>query len=401
MQAPVASPEVEELCTGVPCPDCGQYFLNARIMRSHRARSHHVKQPRHQPGVLAADQYVAGGVDGMPTCKTCLQRFTRVEGLKKHLKRGCIAVGRSSACLSGGAVAVPSDQVPEAREELLGHSCRTPQTVLPCNDEPSMPSSTATADIALVHQPLFRDQSAQNWKLPLQDKAFRAKLSAYCVLCGQWSARVKQHQHLMHPREWALHDAAISQCCSAGLRSVHTCSYCGAAVKQTGRNLKHCTVLYQASLAALVIAQAHDDDGCRRGGSSPGEDRERGDAPGDGGTGLNGDTRPECLGRAGEGDRGGRRKSSQMAETFNKGREGSSARRVARKLGEPEAPVGGSQGQLLLGATPPAGPSYAGLDAGNGSSSSCLEARSRDPAVKTDVGYMAFIDTSGLGAYRL
>ena len=211
LQAPVTSPELEDICTGVPCPDCGQYFLNVRIMRSHRARSHHVKQPRHQSGVLAADKYVAGGVDGMPTCKTCLRRFTRVEGLKKHLKKCCIAVtGSSACCLSGGAVAVLSDQVPEAREELLGHSCRIPQTVPPCT-EPSTSGTAGTAAVALVHQPLFRDQSAQNWRLPLQDKAFCAKLSEYCVLCGQWSARVKQHQRLMHPREWTLHDAAISQ----------------------------------------------------------------------------------------------------------------------------------------------------------------------------------------------
>ena len=394
LQAPATSPEVEDICTGVPCPDCGQYFLNVRIMRSHRARSHNVKQPRHQSGVLAADQYVAGGVDGMPTCKTCFKRFTRVEGLKKHLKKGCIANKGSSTCFPGGTVTVPSDQVPEAREELLGHSCRTPLTAPPCL-APSMPCAVDATAVALVHQPLFREQSAQNWRLPLQDTAFCAKLSAYCVLCGQWSARVKQHQRLMHPREWALHDAAISQCCSAGLRSVHTCSYCGAAVKQPGRHLKHCTVLYQASLAALVIAQDHADDGSRCGGSSPGAGRSGGDAHGAGRPGPSGDAQPDRLGRAGEGGGRGRADPPQVAETGSQGRKGSSVRRVARRLGESEAPMGVSPRQLLFGATSPAGQGHAGLNAGNGSS--CIEARSRDPEAQDGHRLYGLYRYSGLG----
>ena len=80
------SADVQE---GVACPDCGIYFPSFRIMRSHRARSHKQHALKVQVGVLAAQDYVAGGVDGMPTCRWCRRIFTRVEDLKKHLRKGC------------------------------------------------------------------------------------------------------------------------------------------------------------------------------------------------------------------------------------------------------------------------------------------------------------------------
>ena len=83
---------------GVPCPECGQYFLNHRHMRSHKARKHaqtkhkHAKAPQARSqgtGAISAEVYSSYALDGMPTCRFCKQSFTRVEGLKKHMLQGC------------------------------------------------------------------------------------------------------------------------------------------------------------------------------------------------------------------------------------------------------------------------------------------------------------------------
>ena len=90
---------------GVPCDICGQYFTTHRHMRSHRARVH-LKSSNPSPvlvgsdgavskpqlsGVLPTSAYRECAVDGMPACRFCKVRFTkftRVEGLKKHIRRG-------------------------------------------------------------------------------------------------------------------------------------------------------------------------------------------------------------------------------------------------------------------------------------------------------------------------
>ena len=56
-------------------------------MLSHQARKHPETRPT--PTVLTAEQYASQTVDGMRCCVHCGRTFTRVEGLKKHLKRQC------------------------------------------------------------------------------------------------------------------------------------------------------------------------------------------------------------------------------------------------------------------------------------------------------------------------
>ena len=76
-----------DACNPVACNICGQYFSSMRHMKSHRTRQHG-KTPK--PPMPASLQYVSHTVDGMPQCLHCLRLFTRVEGLKKHLRAFCI-----------------------------------------------------------------------------------------------------------------------------------------------------------------------------------------------------------------------------------------------------------------------------------------------------------------------
>ena len=57
------------------------------IVSSHIARKHpELVVPREQPRARAYTQHT---IDGMPQCCHCHKKFTRVEGLKKHLRQAC------------------------------------------------------------------------------------------------------------------------------------------------------------------------------------------------------------------------------------------------------------------------------------------------------------------------
>ena len=178
-------------------------------MRSHRARSHKQLALKVQAGVLAAQDYVAGGVDGMPTCRWCRRIFTRVEGLKKHLRKGCPKckkdVETSQTAREPEVVSVSPGRVPGMRGGLLGHPCRTSPTTshdVVRVSAPSEASLVAVPAAALLQDPAFQQLARQHWKRPLENADYRARLKEYCVICGQWCARAKQHQRLMHPEAW-------------------------------------------------------------------------------------------------------------------------------------------------------------------------------------------------------
>ena len=116
---------------------------------------------------------------------------------------------------------------------------------------------------------------------------------------------IKQHIRLMHPEVHAQHaTAAASRSSHLGLRVTNPCHYCLQDVQDIRTHLKKCPVVFQASLAALVLAQ----DGrrgrssiCGTGGAagSPGrrrpgigiENGSRRTASGHGDTGPQGDSR--------------------------------------------------------------------------------------------------------------
>ena len=69
-----------------------------------------------QVSPLTASQYAANSIGGMPTCVHCLNQFTRVEGLKKHINSGCEAILRKQR--RAETAAEGTGQVPDTRAEL-------------------------------------------------------------------------------------------------------------------------------------------------------------------------------------------------------------------------------------------------------------------------------------------
>ena len=244
---------------GIPCKVCGQYFPSFRVMRSHRARQHGYRGQNKtaRAGVLPAQTYAAGSVQGMPQCAKCKKIFTRVEGLKKHLKSGCEGVTDANVHCEE-AVTASVGQVPAERVELP--RCWAPQTVLR-----PLP---AIEHAVLADNAEFRLQVCRNWRSAAAKPEYGGVLKDHCVLCGQWSQRVKQHIRQMHPESWCYKDAAISQCLSAGLAATAPCSYCALSLRQPGRHLTNCPVVFQVSLLHQLLQPGgplcHDEHGCGR-----------------------------------------------------------------------------------------------------------------------------------------
>ena len=257
-----ASPDsTPDISWGVACDVCGMYFLNHRTMRSHRARKHKPAQAATSTsqsgssaaqvsGVLAAPEYSRSSADGMPTCgSVVLTSFTRVEGLKKHINRGCpkLAVTASALPSPSETTADPSVKVASDREEPSGQG-PAPQVV----------SASGNTHKPLIEDQDFRSKALESWKHTLLDEKYCQSLRTYCTLCGQWVSLVgpgcKQHHRLMHGREFQQAPDAISRITSLGLvPRARAATARRSARTHPRQHLKACVPVYQASLAALLI----------------------------------------------------------------------------------------------------------------------------------------------------
>ena len=239
-----------EVAKPIACHVCGQYFSNMKHLLSHQARAH-ASLPKPGKSLPDAMEYGRHAVDGMPQCRHCLALFTRVEALKKHIRRSCpvlymkehtqthpASAGTSHAASS--QLGVSSDPVP--RED---------------HPEPALP---------LIQQTAFRQLLASGWKNVLRNPSFRNSLSQYCAVCGQWLDMdgVKQHYRLSHANAWLHKFEASSRCNGLGLTVVSPCLYCGRCVKEPRTHINRCPCLFQASVAELLLRQdrrVQDDRG--------------------------------------------------------------------------------------------------------------------------------------------
>ena len=279
-QLSIATMPVEGACTaslqpcveqeGVPCTVCGLYFVNRRIMLSHQARKH--PETCQAKPVLTAAQYASQTVDGMPCCVHCGRKFTRVEGLKKHLRKQCracptVPAGCPDQPTPGEAATSVVAQVPTPRGEPPRD--RSPPAASPVPNTASVsptvkpdpkPDKQVEPTSGLVTNTAFRQQLRTSWKAVLRDQPTLDRLQNYCVLCGQWVVMkgpgIKQHIRLMH-RE--VHDTlvaeAASRCSVLGLQAVSPCRYCQLPCKAPRTHVPRCPVVFQASLAGLVVAK--------------------------------------------------------------------------------------------------------------------------------------------------
>ena len=133
---------------------------------------------RQHAGVLTAAEYAAGSVAGMPQRAKCKKVFTRVEGLKKHIRSGCEGgIAGQSHC--EGDVTASVGQVPAERVELP--RCRAPQTVLR-----ALPVAEQPVHTVLANSAAFCEHVNTDWRRAAARTEYRQVLKEHCILCGQW-----------------------------------------------------------------------------------------------------------------------------------------------------------------------------------------------------------------------
>ena len=189
---------------------------------------------------------MSGSVGGLPECRNCRRVFTRVEGLKKHLKSGCPAKPATEA--GPETAAGLSGEVPDTQVELPRGWAPQAVSVAAVSSEAKPAPITG-----LMQRPEFVALVQRDWKTVLRHPTHVAVPKEHCVLCGQWCAAIQQHMHLMHPNVWHLKTDAEDRCHSLLLPADSPCKYC----EQT-----HQQPRLQASLAGLVAnppTQVPDD----------------------------------------------------------------------------------------------------------------------------------------------
>ena len=255
-----------------PCAVCGQYFASMQHLLSHQARQHPEQVPK-KTGRMHSQAYVAGTVDGMPTCVHCSASFTRVEALKKHLHRACpVLHGKQSRRPEPPPTQYHTD--PQASHTVFSKVGADEGTAVKVAAAPAglhgssdraLPTLVQTGHVPLIADDAFRKQLKLGWKTVLRCKEYATSLCTYCVLCGQWIdvTGVKQHHRLMHAAQWALKSEACARIGTLGLVVLSPCHYCGRAIKDPRTHLKACASVYQASIAELFLRQELHGEGGR------------------------------------------------------------------------------------------------------------------------------------------
>ena len=247
---------------GVPCDVCGQYFAQSAQTQAPGLHLTYPASTLTDPGCSPCRQIFAR--DGMPTCRLGGESFTRVEGLKKHIHRGCPHQANTPVQLSTDRVATTSVvEVATEGGEVVVQQGPTSQATPAHLQEPP-----------LMQNPAFLPLLRTAWRNVLQNSAYCQNLSTYCVFCRQWISLIgpgcKQHHRLMHADEYRLASNATARTASLGLVPEAPCRYCHKLSKDPRKHLQACVPVYQASLAALVLNQrdCEEQDGRGRRGDA-------------------------------------------------------------------------------------------------------------------------------------
>ena len=117
----------------ISCPVCGLYFAGLQAMKIHHTKTHGPPSGQTKVSVVQARGQLnvyEHSLDGMPTCKHCLQKFSRWPNFLSHLLQSCPQLhggnpqrktGTSNET-TGIPQTIPSTE--SSAEKLQGQTCR-------------------------------------------------------------------------------------------------------------------------------------------------------------------------------------------------------------------------------------------------------------------------------------
>ena len=195
----------------ISCPVCGLYFTGLQAMKIHHTKMHGPTSGQTKVSAVQARGQLnvyEHSLDGMPTCKHCLQKFSRWPNFLSHLLQSCPQ-------LHGGN--------PQRETGTNNETTGTPQTI-PCTESSAEKLQGQTCRASAVdaaaqrsaagcilepfqrRQPVIELIGTARWKEVLDLPAMCSDLAHHCVVCMQWVAAspagMKNHLKRAHPQEW-------------------------------------------------------------------------------------------------------------------------------------------------------------------------------------------------------
>ena len=231
---------------GYPCPECGVYFSEQRIMRIHCAKAHKkslVPAQFAQAQARNDTDFTAHCVDGMPTCKHCHQRFRKWRGFQDHILRHCPALHfRKADCAD--TVEPASQAVVPVSQSAAG------------DKQPTEAQSHVMPDPPLYDKPDTRHALATDWVSFAESNG--AHLSAYCVFCAQWCSKdkggLKNHIRRQHPAHWQQRDAVVRRLkAHYRLKYKGPCRVCSFTPASSASHPPACSGYFQACLMHQLL----------------------------------------------------------------------------------------------------------------------------------------------------
>ena len=213
------------------CTLCEVGFANQASLRQHMSKVH-TGQKQELPSIANQRNTIMGSsLDGMPTCRWCMTKFTNWSGLTRHIVlRRCTSF---------------PDQEHFTVEEA------------PPQHNPALATDSDFLDG-------FRRSGHQFLrKMPTHLKVLQHR----CILCGQWLAKssaLKLHYRKQHATTWTDFGAQASKRVTGTLLS-GPCPYC--AQRCSPNTLHKCSVLLQVYLASAQYERRRIDQTPQRGGA--------------------------------------------------------------------------------------------------------------------------------------
>ena len=209
--------------TGVPCPECGLYFVDESAVRKHLAVKHpdlHTAEPIDMDSI---NRNVIS-IDGMPVCSGCRVNFCSWQKLLQHVRyRRCPGLRYDT---SEGVVPIGVCSTNDTHQNASEDRPCSPQAEAACVAEDAVSDPTITVkNTGVAALPLLKrrglvqawvSEGARRCIRDLTNVDLSRECREHCCICRQWIAdtrHMKQHIKQSHPHVYAkYHQQLVADC---------------------------------------------------------------------------------------------------------------------------------------------------------------------------------------------
>ena len=212
------------------CPLCDCMFPTQAALKVHARRTH-----QYVDSQRVVFSRAAHSVNGLPTCKFCLRKFSRWQTLSQHISQ--------NRCTKFREYINPADDDQPLTAQLSAAGDGETTTAHACQS-PSI--------IRQQVEVLGAAQRGLKAFIPMHN--ITSRLQQTCAQCGQWTAShriMKRHYQHTHPDILQQLGNSITSYINRAATACPTCHYCNARCKDWKQHMHRCTVIWQCAIMCL------------------------------------------------------------------------------------------------------------------------------------------------------